>query len=266
MDIHTHHNVDIEQVKEYWNRRPCNIRHSDLSFGTKEYFDAVEARRYKVEPHTYKFAEFHKWAGKKVLEIGCGIGTDAINFARAGADYHGFELSEKSLEITKQRFEVYDLPGTFYLGDAEQLEQTVPLQSFDLIYSFGVIHHAPNPANVVSQIPKYCDHNTRLKVMLYAKNSWKNILIESGYAQPEAQENCPQAVTYTKEEVVDLFNKFDISIDQDFIFPWKIDDYVQYRFVKEPWFESMSDELFGILEKKLGWNLLINGSLKKPKS
>jgi hypothetical protein len=102
--------------------------------------------------------------------------------------------------------------------------------------------------------------------MLYAKNSWKNILIESGYAQPEAQENCPQAMTYTKQEVVDLFSKFDISVDQDFIFPWKIEDYVQYRFVKEPWFESMSDELFGILEKNLGWNLLINGSIKKSKS
>ena len=72
--------VSIEEVRDFWNRRPCNIRHSPKPVGTKEYFDEVEARKYFVEPHIPEFAQFQRWRGKKVLEIGCGIGTDSINF------------------------------------------------------------------------------------------------------------------------------------------------------------------------------------------
>ena len=75
----------VQQVQAYWNNRPCNIRHSPQPVGTREYFDEVEARKRFVEPHIPTFAEFEHWNGKKVLEIGCGIGTAMINFARHGA-------------------------------------------------------------------------------------------------------------------------------------------------------------------------------------
>lgn len=74
----------VQQVRDFWNRRPCNIRHSSKPVGTREYFDEVEARKYFVEPHIPAFAQFERWKGKKVLEIGCGIGTDAVNFGGCG--------------------------------------------------------------------------------------------------------------------------------------------------------------------------------------
>ena len=97
-------NVPIENVEKYWSDRPCNINHSKKEFLSKEYFDEVEQKKYFVEPHIQKFADFEMWRGKKVLEIGCGLGTDSINFARHGSDLTIVELSSRSLEICKKRF------------------------------------------------------------------------------------------------------------------------------------------------------------------
>lgn len=253
----------IEEIKHYWDSRPCNIRHGTANIGTKEYFDQVEQRRYMVEPHGYTFATFDQWAGKKVLEIGCGIGTDAVNFVRAGAEYTGIDLSEKSIDLCKRRFEVYNLNGRLFAADAEQLDQYFQGETFDLIYSFGVIHHSENPKKIVDQLSKFMHSGSELRIMLYSKNSWKNIMIQAGLDQPEAQSGCPQALTYSKEQVKELLDQFDVlDIEQTFIFPWQIDKYVKYEYVKQPWFAAMSNEMFSALEKSLGWHLLIRAKLK----
>lgn len=248
----------LTQVRDYWNKRPCNVRHSKSPVGTKEYFDEVEARRYANEPHNYTFADFDRWKGKRVLEIGCGIGTDAVNFARAGADYTGVDLSEESVKLCKKRFEVFGLHGRIREANAEELDLLFAGEKFDLIYSFGVIHHAPRPERVVQCLPSLLADDGEVRAMLYAKNSWKNILINANWDQPEAQDNCPQAVTYTHSEVRELFKEFDtVHVEQDFIFPWNIEHYVKYEYVKQPWFDAMPPELFRILEKSLGWHLMI---------
>jgi 2-polyprenyl-3-methyl-5-hydroxy-6-metoxy-1,4-benzoquinol methylase len=227
--------------------------------GTREYFDEVESKKLRAEPHIVNFSEFDAWQGKRVLEIGCGIGTMAINFAKHGADYTGVELSEESLNLTKQRFDVYGHTGKFYLGNAEELSNFVPVEPYDLVYTWGVIHHSPDPGKILSEARKYMKPGTTLKVMVYATNSWKNYMVEAGLDQPEAQYGCPIVHTYTHQQIQDLIGTgFEIkSITQDHIFSYEIESYKKGVYVRQPWFMHMSDEMFKTLEQRLGWHLMV---------
>lgn len=248
----------IDDIKNYWNIRPCNLNHSKLEKGTCEYFDEVESKKHFVEPHILKFADFSNCNNLKVLEIGCGIGTAAVNFIRSGANYIGIELSDESLKLTKQRFNVYSLSGELYNINAEEDISFLGLNSFDLIYSFGVIHHSPNPEKIIENVYKLLKPNGVFKLMLYAENSWKKMLIDKEEEQYEAQNNCPLAYTYTNEQVYKLLENFrNINIFQTHIFPYKIEDYKNNIYIKEDWFNSMPEKMFKILEEKLGWHLCI---------
>ena len=248
----------IDEIRNYWNNRPCNIRHSTSEVGTEQYFNEVEARKYMVEPHIPLFADFKRWNGKTVLEVGCGIGTDATNFARNGAVYSAIELSSESINLAKKRFDTFDLKGNFISGNAEELSSLVPTSHFDLVYSFGVIHHTPDPCAVIKEIRKVIKPDGELRIMLYAQNSWKSIMIDEGFDQPEAQSGCPIAFTYTNDEVRELLKGFEItSITQDHIFPYVIEKYINYEYEKLPWIQSMPEEVFRAMERNLGWHLMI---------
>lgn len=265
---------DIEVIKEYWNRRPCNIRHSNKDPFTVEYFNEVEQRKYFVEPHIPAFADFPSWKDRRVLEIGCGIGTDAVNFVRAGAIYTGIELSDKSLEATETRMKVFGLYDQTRVVlrnmNAENLDDLLTLlppsgEKFDLIYSFGVIHHSATPERIIANCSHILKPNVGVfKLMMYAKDSWKNFMIEEGRSQPEAQSGCPAAATYTKSEITNILSSAgfkNIDIMQTHIFPYKIEKYVEYVYEKEDWFACMPPEMFAMLEKRLGWHLCITCTL-----
>jgi len=251
----------VADVRNYWDRRPCNIRHSPREVGSREYFDEVEARKYFVEPHIPGFAQFERWAGKRVLEIGCGIGTDAVNFARVGADYWAIELSEASLDLARRRFAVFGLNGHLLAGNAERLSELVEPGSFDLVYSFGVIQHTPDQRAVIAEGRQVIRPDGELRIMLYAQNSWKAMMIEAGFDQPEAQSGCPIATVYSRAMIEDLFQGlFTVALaEQAHIFPYVVDKYVRYEYEMQPWFRAMPKEMFAALERRLGWHWLIVG-------
>ncbi|HEX8247256.1 MAG TPA: class I SAM-dependent methyltransferase [Pyrinomonadaceae bacterium] len=272
--------VSIEKVQDYWNARPCNIRHSTAEIGTKEYFDQVEWRKYFVEPHIPAFAEFDKWRGKKVLEIGCGIGTDTMNFARAGAQVTAVDLSVESLKLAKKRAEVFGLSDriNFYEVNAERLSEYIPAEKYDLVYSFGVVHHSPHPEKIIAEVRDNFVHaDSALKLMVYYRYAWKVfwLTVKEGKGtfwkldehiarSSEAQTGCPVTYSYNKKTIHDLLGKGfraeDVFVDH--IFPYRIPDYVKYEYVKEWYFRFLPEKAFRALERKLGWHLCVTAKVK----
>jgi ubiquinone/menaquinone biosynthesis C-methylase UbiE len=271
--------VPIQKVHEYWNRRPCNIRHSPKQVGTREYFDEVEARKYYVEYHIPRFAEFPRWQGKRVLEVGCGIGTDTINFARHGAQVTAVDLTEKSLEVARQRAAVFGLEDRirFYQANAEELSRVVPVEPYDLVYSFGVIHHTPHPEKTLEQMRQYMHARSELRVMVYHRHSWKVLwmFLRSGKGRfwklneliarySEAETGCPITYSYTRKGGRKLLEKYGFQVTDvwaDHIFPYVIRDYKEYRYRKEWYFRWMPRPLFRALERGFGWHLCLTARL-----
>ena len=253
---------DIKQrITEYWNRQPCNIGHSDHPVDTAEYFEAVTAKRYRAEPHILDFAGFHLWRGARVLEIGCGIGTDAEQFARHGADYVGIDLSQESLTICRQRFQTLDLPGKFVHCDVTDSKALQELGQFDLVYSYGVLHHFPGMRDHLKNISTVMSSGSELRFMVYARDSWKYAMIQKGLDQFEAQAGCPYAQAFSKDEIHQMMNSdngwYVERLRQDHCFMYNVDAYKAGRYELEPWFEAMSDSHRQAVREYLGWHLLV---------
>ena len=270
----------VERVRKYWNARPCNIRHSPKPVGSREYFDEVEARKYFVEYHIPGFADFERWRRKRVLEIGCGIGTDTINFARHGAAVTAVDLTEKSLEVARKRSEVFGLQDRirFIQANAEELSSFVPVQPYDLVYSFGVIHHTPRPEQVLDEIRKYVTPGTEVRIMVYNRWSWKVLWILFAYGKgqfwkldrliadySEAQTGCPVTYSYSRRGGRRLLERHGFRVTRvfvDHIFPYSIPEYVQYQYKKVWYFRWIPKAFFRCLERMFGWHLCL---IAKPK-
>ena len=159
-----------ERVRAFWQANPCGVKFADAVPGTRHFYELVEAHRYTKEWHIPIAADFRSSRGLKVLEIGCGLGTDGAQFADAGADYTGVDLTEAAVDLARKRFELFDLPGKLQTADAENL--AFEDESFDLVYSHGVLHHTPEIGKAVREIHRILRPGGRAVVMLYHRGSY----------------------------------------------------------------------------------------------
>ena len=159
-----------ERIRVFWEAHPCGTKFSDAEIGTPEFFERVEAHRYEKEWHIPAAADFTNTRGLHVLEIGCGMGTDGAQFAKAGANYTGIDLTDAAIELARKRFQVSGLKGEFRVADAERLD--FPGASFDLVYSHGVLHHTPDIEAAVCEIHRVLKPGGRAIVMLYHRGSY----------------------------------------------------------------------------------------------
>lgn len=161
-----------KRVKDFWEAHPCGSRFTAAELGTKDFFELIEVHRYQSERHIPVAAGFASSQGKQVLEIGCGIGTDGVQFAQAGAIYTGVDLTTAAINLAKRNFELRGLAGIFQTADAEKLD--FPDSSFDIVYSHGVLHHTPDTRKAVSEVHRVLRPGGQAIVMLYHRNSYNH--------------------------------------------------------------------------------------------
>ncbi len=207
-----------DRIVQFWNKKPCGTFGNIPQNIDLDYFNKIKERRYKLEPFIRTIVQFEKWRGKKVLEVGCGIGIDGMEFAKIGANYIGIDISEKSLKLAKTYFNLSNQRANLLLADAENL----PFQdnTFDLVYSWGVLHHTPDIQKAIEEIYRVLKPNGRIIIMLYNKYSLVGLqlYIRYGILRGKIQVNpvdlyafhheSPGTRAFTDKEVQELFSQF----------------------------------------------------------
>lgn len=201
-------------VKEYWNRASCG---EDLYLpdSTPAGFELQRRRRYELEPYIPGFARFREAAGLRVLEIGVGLGADHEEFARAGATLFGVDLTERAIDRTRNRFRQLGLKSNLQVGDAEALP--FEDQSFDVVYSWGVLHHSPDTRKAVSEVHRVLKPGGHARIMIYNYWSLVGLMLWIRYALLAAKPlvglsaiysrylESPGTKAYTRREALGLF-------------------------------------------------------------
>lgn len=159
---------------EFWSSHQPGSKFAEAIPGTPEFFAEVEEQRYALEPHIFEMARFDEWAGKDVLDVGCGIATDGVQFARAGARYVGIDASPVAVELARRRLELENLEGSIIQGKATEL----PFQAdtFDLVWSHGVIHHIEATDVAVEEFHRVLRPGGIAVVMLYHHRSFNYVV------------------------------------------------------------------------------------------
>jgi ubiquinone/menaquinone biosynthesis C-methylase UbiE len=201
-------------VREFWDKAACG-EELYLDAPTVEGYAKQAAQRYKLEPYIVPFADFARWKGKRVLEIGVGLGADHQRFAEAGAKLQGIDLTKQAIHHATLRFELLGLKSQLRTGDAEQLEFSD--NEFDLVYSWGVIHHSPDTNKAASDILRVLRPGGHFRVMIYNKYSIVGFMLWLRYALVAGRPfrslddiyanhlESPGTKAYTKTEAAQLF-------------------------------------------------------------
>lgn len=156
------------EAQKLWNEHPCGTGPYlfELEYGSLEYFEEVRRNRYERTDEWMKMIiDFGIARNKKLLEIGCGMGTDLLTFREAGAEVYGIDIAEEHYKLARMNFELHGLDGTIKLCDCSEID--FPSSFFDFVYSHGVLHHTRETVQCVSEAYRVLVPGGRLILSLY---------------------------------------------------------------------------------------------------
>jgi ubiquinone/menaquinone biosynthesis C-methylase UbiE len=245
--------TSVATVKDFWESHVNNEYYTDATRATDEYFREIEERRYATH---YNLRDlFAKLAGSKgrLLEVGCGIGVDSIQLAKCGFDVTAVDLTESALQVAKEFAARRDVNINFQLGNAERLE--FPDASFDVVYSFGVLHHTPDIQKAVAEVRRVLRPGGSAYVMLYHRYSLVNLVhrvFRLPYESPrDRKDHCPVVYTFSRRGVRELFGAYsNVSVQAAYPFTYGFG----------PLTTKTPLGLRRPLGRAIGWHLMIEAS------
>ena len=261
---------DKQRAREQWSQDPAGAVYGrEHEFGTREFFDEVERHRYQeYAPWMPELMGFDKFAGQRLLEVGCGMGTDLLQFARGGAQVTGVDLTPRSIETSRQHLSLYGQRGDFAVADCERLP--FDEASFDVVFSNGVLHHTPDTEGAVREIHRMLRPGGQARVMLYHRRSFGFLTqvillhgifrgeflrgnstadIMSKHVEVNEGGGRPLVKVYSRREARQLFSMFrEVRIDVEQL--TRPEFYLFGRLLPEA--------VLRRLRKAVGWNVIIS--------
>jgi SAM-dependent methyltransferase len=201
--------VDTEsllgRVQAYWNERIHDLEMTEHAPGTPEFFSDLDEYRFDKLRYLPEVVDFAGYAGKELLEVGCGIGTDLVRFAKGGAEVTGVDLSETALELAKQNAAVAGVTMQLELANGEEL----PFEdaAFDVVYGHGVLQYTAEPTKMVAECRRVLRPDGVAIFMVYNRISWLNGLSKVMRVGLE-HEDAPVLRKYSIAEYRDLLSPF----------------------------------------------------------
>ena len=249
------HNRLLEAIREYWNEHIHDLEIAKHPIGTKEFFAELHAYRFDKLHYLPRVVDFSAYRGKRLLEVGCGVGLDLVAFAQHGGVVTGIDLSEQAIELAKKNFAFSGVQGDLRVMNGENI--AFDDHSFDAVYAHGVLQYTADATRMVAEIYRVLKPGGEAILMVYNKYSWLNLLsVLFGVGLEHA--DAPVLNKYSAQQFRDLLSRFsqvDIVFER---FP------VQSRLhgggVKGLVFNTMFVPLFNIVPRvvvrKTGWHIL----------
>jgi SAM-dependent methyltransferase len=240
----------VDTVRDFWQAHVNNEYYTEAARASDSYFDEIEERRYRTHYHLPELFSSMDGENQTLLEVGCGIGADSIQLAKRGYQVTGVDLTENALAVARQFAARRGVTIDFRPGNAERLD--FPDESFDAVYSFGVLHHTPDVERSVAEVHRVLRPGGTVYVMLYHRNSLVNLThwaLRLPYESPrDRKDHCPVVYTFNRSGARALFGDFS-SVEVRTAYPFTYG------------FEPLSTKLpLGVrrpLGRVIGWHLMI---------
>lgn len=195
----------LREVQRYWNERIHDLELAKHPVGTPGFFDDLAEYRFDKLHYLPKLVNFSNYKGKRVLEIGCGVGIDLVRFAEGGAQVIGIDLSETAINLARQNFAQRGLDGEFFVMNGEQLDYAD--NSFDVVYAHGVLQYTEDPFRMAREMHRVLKPGGEAISMVYNRISWLNALSKIMKVELE-HEDAPVLVKYSIGEFKKILSPF----------------------------------------------------------
>ncbi|MFF3687053.1 class I SAM-dependent methyltransferase [Streptomyces sp. NPDC002187] len=207
-----------------WQENPAGTNHASAAEGTPDFYEQMTRSRYALQP--WLPARLRSWAPSgRVLEIGCGAGTDHSVIASMADETAAIDLAPRGVWLTQKRLDLEGRPGIAQVADAENMP--FPAHTFDAVYSFGVLHHTDHPERAVAEMWRVMRPGGKFMVALYHKHSlfaaqkaveyvvrlrwrsqtWRDFLPELEFGAAKLTHR-PLVRLYSRRSAKELFSQF----------------------------------------------------------